>query len=172
MTADGRSPMRALPRSARLRAGPGSRVQVLRARVDEDRPRAHVLHDVGRGGEGEGRDEDVVARPDARAATRARWRAAVPLERATAWSTPRRSANSRFERVDIGPDGCDPVRSRRRRGVAARPRLRRRAGTRGYGSWLTALLFRFLGLRAQHPVAAPTYEQTGCNGSGRDERQQ
>ena len=42
---------------------------------------------------------------------RARWRAAVPLERATAWSTPLSSATSRSKASTSGPSGAIQLES-------------------------------------------------------------
>ena len=61
--------------------------EVVRADVDEDRPRADLEDDAGRRVEGEADGDDLVARADAQAAQDASW-ATVPLAIRTAWRTP------------------------------------------------------------------------------------
>ena len=88
----------------------GSRIEVERLGVDvaEDRPGALVEQAVGRGDEAEGAGQDLVTRRPSRAPARRGAAPVVPLETATASSTPSQAANSRSKRSPIGPSESRP----------------------------------------------------------------
>ncbi len=82
-----------------------------RVAVDQDRDGAEVPHDLGRGGERHGRDEDGLAAPSGRAPRRPgggpRWHELT----ATACGAPTAAANSSSKRLTRGPVVSQPERS-------------------------------------------------------------
>ncbi len=91
-------------------------------------------HGVGRGHEGERGHQDLVAGSHPEPAAGPRWSAAVPLDRATAWSDARPGRPTRARRRRRAVRGGRSSWSRRRRGASGAPRPRPRVGTGRCGS--------------------------------------